>query len=126
MNGAWMSIGKLNGGGAVGGLQHGVSLSLERLAGQAPEIAFILNEQNGFVPRPRFGGHDRRLNGNGFPGCTHARQVDLERSALARFAIDPDVAFALLDDTVNRGEPEAGALGSLGSEEGLEDMRLGL
>jgi hypothetical protein len=52
------------------------------------------------------------LQGRDFSGGTEPRQVDLERSAFAGFAVQPDVAFALLDDAVYGGEAEACAFQS--------------
>ena len=54
-----------------------------------------------------------------------ARQINLERSAFADFAVDPDEAAALFHDAVDRGKTEAGSLPLfLGGEKGLEDARL--
>ena len=54
-----------------------------------------------------------------------ARQIDLERGAAAHFAVDVDVAAGLLDDAVDGGQAQAGALARpLGGEERLEDLRL--
>src|SRR3972149_504558 len=49
----------------------------------------------------------------GTVGWVDPGQVDLERRAHARLAVDPDVAAALLDDPVCRGKPQAGALAGL-------------
>ncbi len=52
-----------------------------------------------------------------------ARQQNAERRADARLAFAEDVAAGLLDDAVDHGEAEAGALADfLGGEEGLEDL----
>ena len=52
-----------------------------------------------------------------------ARQEDVERGALARLGIDIDETAGLLDDAVDRRQPEAGALADfLGREERLEDL----
>ena len=65
----------------------------------------------------------RRLRARA-PRRPRGRQVDLERRAAARLAVDPDAAAALLDDAEHGREPEAGALaGLLGGEERLEQMR---
>ena len=54
-------------------------------------------------------------------------QVDLEGRSLARFAVDVDEAVVLLDDAVDRGQAQAGALAHLlGGEERLEDVVQGL
>ena len=51
----------------------------------------------------------------------------LKVAPLARLAVDPDVAAALLDDAVDGGEPEPGALALfLGREERLEQPLLRL
>ncbi len=53
-----------------------------------------------------------------------AREIDLKARAEAESAIDPDVAAALLDDSVDGGEAEASSLSDfLGGEEWLEDVR---
>ena len=59
-------------------------------------------------PRPDSGGG--RCDGATCGGTADAREVDLERRALARLAVDPDVPPALLDDPEDRREPEARAL----------------
>jgi hypothetical protein len=43
----------------------------------------------------------------------HSRQVDLENRALARLGVHPDVAAALLDDPVHRGQAEPSAFALL-------------
>src|SRR6185437_8043717 len=53
-----------------------------------------------------------------------ARKIKFKGAALARLAIDPDEASALLDDAVDGGKSQAGALWPLGGKEGLEDVRL--
>ena len=54
---------------------------------------------------------------------SHARQVDAEGRALARFAVDVDEAVVLLDDAVDGGQAQARALAdALGREERLEDV----
>src|SRR2546430_17399540 len=63
----------------------------------------------------RLGGGHRTLGDAG-----HAGEVDLDGRPVPRLAVDPDVAAALLDDPVHRGEAEAGALPDfLGREERL-------
>src|SRR5207244_7670998 len=60
-----------------------------------------------------------------FGGSRHPREVDLHRRAAPRLAVDPDVAAALLDDSVNGREPEPRAFPYfLGGEERLEEVRL--
>ncbi len=52
-------------------------------------------------------------------------EVDLERRALAEFAVDRDTAAVLLHDAVDRRQAESGAAALvLGGEEGLEEVRL--
>ena len=49
------------------------------------------------------------------------REKDAERGAVAQLALDFDPALMLLDDAINRRQPQAGALADfLGGEERLE------
>src|SRR5271157_1856595 len=53
----------------------------------------------------------------------NTREVDLERRSLSRLAVHPDVAAALLHDSEDHGEAEAGPLAAfLRGEERLEEM----
>src|SRR5271156_3585916 len=62
-----------------------------------------------------------------FGGGGNSWQINFECGAMAKLAIDPDVAAALLYDAVYRGEAQARAFaGFLGSEEGFEDASLSL
>src|SRR5207249_3141618 len=55
-----------------------------------------------------------------------SREVDFERRAMAWLAIHQDGSSALLYDSENRGQPQAGAFSlGLGGEEWLEDVSLG-
>src|SRR5207244_11484755 len=69
-------------------------------------------------------GDKRRRCGDRLAGCIHLWQVNFERGALGRFAVDPDVAFTLFDDAVDCRESEAGTLQPFGGEERLEDVGL--
>src|SRR5256885_1284078 len=58
-------------------------------------------------------------------GSIGGGKVHLERRAFARFAVQPDVATALLDDAIDGRETEPGAAADrLGRKERLEDPRL--
>ena len=82
---------------------------------------FVLDDQDRF--RARAGRVVAATAAAGDLGVSvGARQVDLERRALAELAVDPDVAAALLDDAVDGREPEPGALAAvLRREERLEE-----
>src|SRR5207247_2697008 len=56
----------------------------------------------------------------------YSRQIDLESGAVAQLGVRPDVSAALLDDAVDRREPESRTPPRLlGREKGLEQARLG-
>ena len=58
--------------------------------------------------------------------CLRSGEIELENGAFSEFAVAPDKSLALLDDSVDHGEPEAGSLaGRLGGEEGLEQPGFG-
>src|SRR6185437_13735903 len=64
---------------------------------------------------------DGRIGGAGTNLLIGARQINLERRALAFLAVEFDMAARLLDETVNHRKPEAGAFADLfGGEERLE------
>ena len=123
MNDSLVSHADLHRGRAIGGFDHGVALVLQELSGQAAKIGFVLHHQNRFA-RGFHGGCSLRSRLLDHGGCfvdRHVRHVNLERRALARLAVHPDVSAALLDDAVHRREPESRPLRSFGREEGLED-----
>ena len=122
--GLGMRARNLDGGSRVSGFEHGVSLTLQVLAGELAHGGFIFHQQDGFVAGRDLRDWDRRLGSDEFSTGRDPRQIDLERRSPAGFAVHPDVAAALLDDAVNGGEAEAGALDSLGGEKRLEDMGL--
>src|SRR5438552_3401545 len=51
-----------------------------------------------------------------------ARQIDLKRRAVASLARDGDVAAALLDDAIDRGQAQSGPLLPFGAKKRLEDV----
>src|SRR5207245_5266860 len=57
-------------------------------------------------------------------GSTDARQINLECRSLARLAVNPNEAFALLNNSVDGREAKASAFWSLRCEERLEDVSL--
>src|SRR5689334_1299121 len=53
-------------------------------------------------------------------------QVNLETRAMTHFAVRPNIAARLLDDSINGGESKAGPFARrLGGEEGFEDPSFG-
>src|SRR4029077_2179497 len=94
---------------------------LECLTHQLADLFFVLDEQDGLGPRK---GPLRRVFGFICGGSLlDRREVDLYASAMTGFAVDNDLATALLDDAVNRGEAQSCALPlSFGGEEGLKNM----
>src|SRR5207244_8154391 len=57
-------------------------------------------------------------------GSTDARQINLECRSLAGLAVNPNEAFALLNNSVDGREAKASAFRSLRCKEGLEDVSL--
>ncbi len=102
----------------VSRLEHHIAAPLENPAGKVPHRLLILDQQDGFQGRvgawrPRRG-HSLRVGRS--PG-----QEDREGAPLPGCALGPHVPFALLDDTVDRREAQAGARARLlGREKGLE------
>ena len=105
-------------------LQHGVPASLEDLADQIPHHVLVLRHKHGFQPSGHNGG-DRPGPFRRLHEFVDGRKVDLDRRPFIDFAVDPDAAAALLDDSVDGREPEAGPL-RLGGEKGLEEVGLDL
>ena len=103
------------------GLEDGVPCSSRT---SARELAHAVSSSTSrIVSRPSGAAHPR-LGPRAGPDSP-PRQVDLEGRAVPRLALDRDVTAALLDDAVDGGQPEAGALARLlGREERLEDARL--
>src|SRR5436309_15522820 len=65
-----------------------------------------------------------RLRGKRCSCSSDARQINLECRSLARLAVNPDEAFALLNNSVDGREAKASAFRSLRCKEGLEDVSL--
>src|SRR5436309_15598754 len=65
-----------------------------------------------------------RLRGKRCSGSTDARQINLECRSLAGLAVNPNEAFALLNNSVDGREAKASAFRSLRCKEGLEDVSL--
>ena len=106
---------------ARGGLEHPVALADQDLVEHRAHLVLVLHQQDGLGAPVRGAGggpaaHHLRLAGD--------RQVEREARALARRAVDEDVAAALPHDAVGGGEAEPRPL-ALGAEERLEDPGLG-
>jgi hypothetical protein len=102
------------------GGQDAVAKIPERGDHGGPDILIVLDHENGL------GSALGRARGNLcvlFLVGKRARQVDLDRRALAGFAVDLDVAAGLLDEAVDHGEAKPGALAfGLGGKEWLEHL----
>src|SRR5207249_7348151 len=98
--------------------------SFENALGQLSDLFLILHDEQGLRSAHRGGWARGRFRG--FRSLGHSRQIDLEGRAVAQLAVRPDVPAALLDDTVNRREPESRTPPRLfGREKRLEQARLG-
>src|SRR5580704_15567889 len=98
-----------------------VALSGKNGANQIADCLFVFDQQDNlagatFEKRNLF----RYFR---FDLLIHTGQINLERAAFSRFAVHPDVATALLDDSVDGREPQSSAASALfGGEEGLENV----
>ena len=96
-----------------------IALTLQDGAGKLPDCILIFDNQHCLRS-------SRRRRGSARAGLLQqlgldARQVDMEGCTLAQFARDSNPSRALMDDPVNRGEPESRALTwHLSSEERFE------
>ena len=102
--------------------EHRVPQLLQALPGQLQDGRLVLHHQHRLRPPAR----RRRLRfhppGRGRP--LDPRQVHLEGGPLPRLAVHVDEAVVLLDDPVDRGQPQPRALPRpLGREERLEQVR---
>src|SRR5712691_6720974 len=106
--------------GGIGGGQDDVPLGLEGAATECQYGGLVLDDQDRLATagRPALLGTGRDVGWRGDP-----RQIDLEARAVTRLRVDGDVAAALLDDAVHRGEAEPCSLADfLGRKERLEEM----
>jgi len=87
------------------------------------QIGFIFDEEDGLLPMLGTGKAKRILRGGGIFAAIDARKIGTQAVTALRLAVDEDKATALLHDAVHRREGEAGTLGALGSEEGLENAQ---
>ena len=113
--------------GSVGGLDRRVAEVAQHLDDQAAHHRLVLDHQHRLA---RFGGV-----GGGHPGglvdrlgrAAVARQVELERRALAHLAVDLGVALGLAGEAVDHRQPQPRALPQgLGGEERLEGLGHGV
>jgi hypothetical protein len=85
------------------------------------ELCVVLDQQDGLrstlnTPQPFF-------RFNSFGRLVDPGKIDLEGCPAIRFAVDPDVASTLFDDSVDGRESEASALADFFSrEEGFKDV----
>src|SRR5579884_1978587 len=100
-------------------LNDGVSLALKKSAYQAPQIAFVFHQENGFSSRRGFDCAALRLRNL---GACYARQINFECGAAVDFAVYPDVAAALLHDAVHGRKPKPAAFRSFRRKERFEDV----
>ena len=109
----------------TGGGEHGVAGLVEDPSDDPAHGLLVFNHENSLSPGRPVRNRRQTDAGHGCAGRDLARQIDPECGSLAGLAVDPDVAAALLDDAVHRGQPQAGSLALLlGGEERLEDPRL--
>jgi hypothetical protein len=90
---------------AISRVEHRVANALKRAPDVLSDPVVVLDEEDGLVAGVRFA-EDDALGG----GLVHVppdpREVDLERRTGSDFAAHQDVGAALLDDSVNGGQPQ--------------------
>src|SRR5712671_6784740 len=120
-----MAGGKGEGGVAVGGFENAIAAGGQSFADELTDGLFIFDEEDGFRS---VGGAERNCCGaKGVAGFVDTREINGEGAAVAGFALNKDIASALLDDAVDGGQAEAGSFAFFfGSKEGLEDAGLGV
>src|SRR5207237_9185928 len=97
--------------------------SFESALGRLPALCPTLPYDRGLRSAHRGGWARGRFRG--FRSLGPSRKIDLEGRAVAQLAVRPDVPAALLDDTVNRREPESRTPPRLaGREKRLQQARL--
>src|SRR5208282_3724565 len=83
------------------GLQNAVAPCGETLAGHRPQRFFVFQCQNGFCAFRTFASHFQSAN-QGRRLSLRARQIDVESGTRPRYAVNPDIAATLLNDSVDR------------------------
>src|SRR4051812_45526529 len=104
-------------------LHYGMAAGSEDLRGQASDLRFVFDQQNG---EPLDRGRRRLTPLSGFDWATGfvRGEVDFESRATARLADDANLPFVLNDDRVDRRQAKTRAFAALfGRIEGLEDVR---
>src|SRR5579871_2477500 len=108
--------------GGIARIQHGVSLLLQHVPDKGADSILILYQENG-LSATIVGGN---LTVPTFRWAIDARKKNLEDSAYTYLAIDPNIAVALLDNSVNGRQAKAGPLAHLfRSEKGFENASHG-
>ena len=98
---------------AAGRLEHLEAVAAQDGRGERAHRLVVLDEQDRLRGPAGSGGRRRRRRGRRLALGFGARQIDGERGAAPRLAVDPDVAAGLRDDAVDGGEAEAGAAAAL-------------
>ena len=99
--------------------QHRVAVEHERVAGELADVRLVLDDQDRLTPTGRAPVRPGRVRAD---VGGHARQVNPEGRAAPHVTVHHDLAAALLDDAVHRGQTEPGAaVHGLRREERLED-----
>src|SRR5579883_184301 len=107
--------------GSIGGFENCIALFLQILPCQTAQIQFVFDHENRLVSN-FYCGRFVLLNVNGFTRRADAREIDLEGSSLAAFAIHPDIPSTLLDDSVHGRKAKASSFMAFGGKERLKNM----
>src|SRR5712691_224016 len=123
VDGFGVARGEGESGAAIGGFENVITAGCQSFADELTDGIFVLDEEDGFGSAS--GGKEDGSGAEGVAGFVDAREINGEDCTAGEFALDEDVAATLLDDSVDGGEAEAGALAFFfGSEKGLEDAGL--
>jgi hypothetical protein len=118
------ALGKLERLGAAGGGEHRVAVGLEHCQDERADVLGVVDEQDRLVDveRGRLGACLRRLD-----NPLRTREVELERAAVVRLALERDRSVALPDQAEDGRQAEPAAV-LLRREERLEHpaLRLGI
>ena len=107
--------------GGVGRLERGVAEAFDLGHHIAAHQRVVLDDEDGLGAALDVGGN--RGFGGGLVQSRRARQVHLDRGAVAFLAVDLDVPARLLDEAEHHAQTKAGALADLlGGEEGIEHL----
>src|ERR1700681_198837 len=123
MYGPFMLASNLNRIGRLLRRQNGIAAVGQQTTRQLPECFLVLDQQYRF--RTAKGSSQASVWFLPMDRFVDTRQIDFEGCAQSWFAVNPDMAAALANHTIDGREPQPGALALFfGGEKRLENVRL--